>query len=256
MAFSTPTLEKYRKGDLVQYLNNVLEIITQEKATTLNISKQHNDLATTLTTFNETWQVNRGSELTPQIVALDNLRDTIYLGFKTTVDAWANYHYTEEKKNASFLISDKLKSYGTRIHSMRYQQETATLNAIINDMENELSQEVALLNLTDWITKLKEANTSFNEKYVERAKELSLEENGIITELRTTSITQFRALKAIFEARMAVAIADESDTVTEFTTLANQLSTLTEQYNDAVTRTAQTNDSATEEETTNETNES
>ncbi len=82
-----PKLENYRKGDLVQYFNNVLEIVTEDRAATLNITDQRKTLADVMERFNTSWQPSKGSELTPQIQQLDDERDSLFLGLKKTVDA-------------------------------------------------------------------------------------------------------------------------------------------------------------------------
>ncbi len=70
-----PLLEKYRKGDLVQYFNNVIEILTVERAEALKVAPQRETLNEVMTQFNQLWQPNKGSELTPQIEELDVERD-------------------------------------------------------------------------------------------------------------------------------------------------------------------------------------
>ncbi len=238
---TTPLLEKYRKGDLVQYLNNVLEILTEERATTLKVAPQRAALEEVMQRFNHSWQPNRGSELTPQIQELDVERDNLFMGLKLTVDAWALHHYDEAKKNAAFLLSDAIAAQGEEVHRMRYQQETATLNALLLELKEELTAEVSLLGLTEWITKLEQVNTLFNEKYVARAQALSSEQDGLVQQLRIEATQAFRELKTLFGARMAIAKVEADANMDTYETVANELSKLTEQYNDAVLRAIERN---------------
>ncbi len=228
-----PQLEMYRKGDLVQYFNNVLEIVTAERATALNIASQRKALADVMERFNASWQPNKGSELTPQIQQLDEERDSLFMGLKMTVDAWAMHHYDEEKKNASFLIADKIGASNDNIPRLRYQQETATLNALILDFTGELAKAISLLGLTQWVEKLQTVNTAFNEKYLERAKALSTEQEGVVLQLRIEASEAFRNLINIFEARMEIAKVERKD-VNAYETANNELNEITEQYNEAV----------------------
>ncbi len=232
----TPLLEKYRKGDLVQFLNNVLEILTEEQADTLKVAPQREALDEVMKRFNDSWHPERGSELTPQIQELDTERDTLFMGLKLTVDAWASYHYESGKRNAAFLIADKVESYGKDVQLVRYQQETAILNSLLEELETQLSNEVLLLGLTDWVAKLKTVNTQFNEKYVERTLAASTEQEGKVLELRKESTKVFRKLKSLFEARMEIAQAEESADLPAYESVENALSRLAEQYNDAVER--------------------
>ncbi|CAM1357843.1 DUF6261 family protein [Tenacibaculum xiamenense] len=248
MKITTPNLEKYRKGDLAQYFFNVLDIVTEERATTLQITDQRNALATIMTSFKMNWQQIKGSELTPQIAELDAQRDASYVGLKQTVDAWASNHFNENLKNAAFVISDKLATYGTKIQSLRYQEQTATLDAIINDLETDLIAEITSLELTQWVSHLKSLNNAFNEKYVLRAQDLSTEQEGLVAEIRMKAIEEFRVLKDIFVARGTIANVDNQSNAALFTTVLNEWNTLTDQYNTAVLRNYSSSSTETPEE--------
>lgn len=233
---TTPLLEKYRNGDFVQFMNNVLDIVTEDRATALHVAPQRVALLDVVQKLNTVWQPSVGSELTPQIAALDDQRDSVFTGLKLTADNWALNHYEEDKRNAAFLISDNIAAHGDRIVNLRYQQETATLSAIIHDLENQFAGQVALLGLTAWVSKLQELNRSFNDLYVARAQALSTEQIGLVAELRVEVTAVFRKLKELFEARMAIAEVEGAANLTDFQRVRNEWSTITEQYNDAVTR--------------------
>lgn len=239
----SPQLEKYRQGDIVQYMNNVLEIVSESRATDLELVPQRETLANTMQQYNALWQPHKGSELTPQIAELDQRRDELLMGLKTTVATWATYHYKAGFKNASFVIADLINSYGERLVKLRYQQETATITAIVNDLESTLKKEVTLLGLTDWVSELKATNIAFNQKYMERTLALSTEQEGVMASLRLQAIAAFRSLKALFLARKAVAEADTGTQVALFNTVAKEWQQLTEQYNQAVVRLASEKDS-------------
>ena len=233
---TTPNLEKFRQGDFVQYMNNVLEIITEARASLFNVSPQRGALKNATDALNDAWQPSLGSELTPEIVELDKQRDSVFSGFKVMVDNWATNHFVPEMRNAAFIISDNIAGHGDKITVMRYQQQTATINAILNDLNGELAPHVATLSVTDWIDRLTELNDSFNGRYVERAQAISGRQEGIINTMIQEVTQKFRDLKAIFEARFAVATADGSANISQFQQAENEWSTITDQYNQAVTR--------------------
>ncbi|SEB35761.1 hypothetical protein SAMN04489761_0090 [Tenacibaculum sp. MAR_2009_124] len=247
MKITTPNLEKYRKGDVVQYFNNVLEILTPERATNLQLENHRMALASTMASFIPNWQQSKGSELTPQIAELDAQRDASFVGLKLTVSAWASNHYNENLKNAAFLISDKIASYGADVQLLRYQEETATLSAIINDLETDLIAEVTSLELTQWVSHLKNLNNSFNEKYVARAQNLSVEQEGLVAEIRKRAVSEFKTLKNLFIARATIAQVDGLPNIGLFDTVANEWNTLTDQYNTAVLRSFNSNNTQVSE---------
>lgn len=237
---TTPLLEKYRNGDFIQYMNNVLDLVTEARAATLNLAPQRTALYNGMQEMNTLWQPARGSEITPQIAQLDTRRDSIFSGLKMTADAWAHHHYDDAQRNAAILIADNMAAHGHKIQDLRYQEETAVLNAILNDLENEYSDAVSLLGLAPWVSELRSVNTEFNDLYVARTQALSTQQTGAVETQRNQVTTDFRGLKTLFEARMAVAEVDGGANLSEFETVHNEWSTLSGAYNDAVTRYAHT----------------
>lgn len=76
---------------------------------------------------------------------------------------------------------------------------------------------------------------------MERNESISTEQSSIVEQLRGEATSAFHSLKSIFEARMAIAEADNAVNLPEYQTISNQWSTLTQQYNDAVTRNSGSN---------------
>lgn len=237
---TVPNLERYRQGDTIQYFSNVLSLIPEATAATLQVASQRTQLDTATKNLIEKWQPAVGSALTPEISALDTQRDMTFTGFKMTVDNWATNHYDPAWRQAAFIISDNIAGHGDKITVMRYQQQTATLNAIINDCLGDHATHVATLGLTAWVTQIKNLNDTFNSKYLERTSELAIVEPGIIAALVNEAIVAFRQLKSIFEARQAIALADADPLLTQYETVASEWNSLTQQYNDAVNRYADT----------------
>jgi hypothetical protein len=187
--------------------------------------------------LNEAFAPVKGSELTPAVAALDTDRDNLFNGLRNTITAWARYHYEPQKKAAAQKFDTIIKSYGPNISKLRYQQQTATLNGIINDFEAENNIiDLELLGLAAWTTLLKNTNNAFNTSYLDRTEELSEHQLGVVHELRELATAQYRVLQSIFNARAAVAATDGTPVASSFEETGNALNTLITQYNQAVTR--------------------
>lgn len=232
----TTLIEKYRNGDFIQYINNVLSIITEEKATALNLSNERTALQTSINTLTAIWMPTKKSKLTAQIAELDKRRDSLFAGLKSTIDSWSKHHYITEKRNAALAIVDVIANYGKDITSIRYQQETAILNAIIEHLQNELAPQVSVLELTEWVTTLQTANSEFNTLYISRAVEVSGNKKGAVETSRTEAIQDFRVFKNVFEARATIARIDTSANLGDFTTLTEHWNSITTYFNEAVTK--------------------
>ena len=233
---TAPFFEQYRQGDTIQYLNNLLTILTEERATELLLTTQRATLSADMDELNAAWQPASGSEMTPEIASLDAQRDTVFTGLKMTADAWGANHFDPAKRNAAYLIADNIAAHGDAIVRMRYQQQTATLASIVKDLTTTLAPQIALLGLGDWVATLQLLNNSFDQKYVQRAQSQANVQPGKVAELVTKAIGNFRALKAIFEARYAVATADGGENTDAYKALEQEWNSLTADYNDAVMR--------------------
>ena len=143
-------------------------------------------------------------------------------------------------QSAAFIVADNIAAHGNQISKMRYQQETATLNAIVHDCEGIHAGHITTMGLGAWVTQLKNINASFDTKYLARNAELATSEPGVVAELITQALAAFRALKSLFEARQSVAEADGDPLVAQYQSVAAQWNSLTNQYNDAMLRYADT----------------
>ena len=75
---NAPNFEKYRQGDAIQYLSNLLTILTDPLATTLNVANKRTALKNIGQELAGKWQPTQGNLLTPEISALDNERDRVF----------------------------------------------------------------------------------------------------------------------------------------------------------------------------------
>ena len=226
---TTANFQNYRKGDFYQFMVNVLDILTQDRATTLNVSSQRAALATEVQNFNNAYTPIIGSDITPQLASLDTQRDDALIGLKSVLEGYVKHH-EEGKRNAAFILLDLMKGYGNEINKHRYQLETATVSNLISDWQTLHADKLSLLSLTQWVQHLADTNTNFNTLYVSRTQQISGLETGTLEAIRAAAVDKYRDLRAHIEAHGLL-------TPTELNTQVQQeISSLALQYNDAVTR--------------------
>ena len=226
---ATANLEKYRNGDFIQFVNNVLQLLPENVATNLQVATQRAELQNLALQFQDAFKPVSGNELTPEIEALDKQRDEALTGIRYLLDAY-NHHYNDALRNSAFILLDVYKSYGDNIQRLRYQLETATVDALLNNWADSHQAHIDALQLNDWVAQLQTYNQQFNEKYISRTQQLAGVENGVMVSLREQATKAYRTLKAHIEAH---ALINPTATYTE--TMAH-ISALADQYNTAVTK--------------------
>lgn len=171
MKFITALFTLYRNGEFLQFMKNVLSIVTNYDLATLKLTERVTKLTEQTTELDNVFQPQRGEELTDELKELDARRDKALMGIKNYL---VSQTYREEVSivNAAEALLENYVSHDDRIDKLPYQQETAIANTMLKDWETKpvLSAAVTTLTLTDWVNLLKTLNETFDTTYVERAQ--------------------------------------------------------------------------------------
>lgn len=115
--------------------------------------------------------VIRKSTVTEAIAEADQRRDDLNSGLAHTVKG-ATSHFDAAKKKAAERLQVALDHYGN-INRKSYDEETAAINSLIDDLNKQYAADIATLGLEKWITELQSANNAFvalmQERYSEEA---------------------------------------------------------------------------------------
>lgn len=221
-------ITKLRNAEYLQYMKDYAAIINLNNPSQLDIDTKFSFFSTKITDLEALYKKSLASEKTQELLLLDERRDNAYNGIYYFLLGYS-YHFDENlKRNANLLLSNT-NLYGTGIARQNYQSETATLNNIIRDWENqpELANAVGLFNLTSWITELKTANDDFNAKYISRTQEYGDANPDTLKTKRDELNTAYYALRDRIDALHLLVETSPSP----YATVINQLNALTDQYN-------------------------
>ncbi|OED39852.1 hypothetical protein AB832_03820 [Flavobacteriaceae bacterium (ex Bugula neritina AB1)] len=241
---NTPYLNRYRNGEYLQYMKDVLQLVNDASLDTL--TTQVGALNPIVDNIDAAFQQSQGSTLTQEIINLDERRDRAIVGLRSTTDGYT-YHHDAATASAATALNTNIASHGARIQQLSYQEETATLDSIIADWEtdSELTAAVTTLNLSGWLAELKAANAAFTTKYLERVEETAANPSENIPQLRNDATVAYRALTEHIGAHATLGTADG------YNTLQDQISVLAGQYNQVVdNRTDGETEDTTETDTT------
>ncbi|MEY8860822.1 DUF6261 family protein [Tenacibaculum singaporense] len=239
---NSPYLNRYRNGEYLQYMKDILQLVNLQDVDALALTNPTNELTTIVNRIDSLYQQVQGSSLTQEIIALDTRRDKAITGIRTLVSAYTN-HFNEATISAAKALLATINTYGTDIARKSYQEQTAILDSISKDFETEpeLIQAISLLDIATWVAELKNANTEFSAKYIERVGETAASPENNIQELRTEASLTYRKLVLHIEAH---ATLSENEA---YPTLLNEIDVLAKQYNLVVDNRSKSSTPATEE---------
>ena len=190
-----PTFYKFKNLEIIQYLTQVLDMVNKVDINSLLLTEPVNALNVKLATLQEVYKQTQGSSITKELQEIDARRDNAIIGIRGVISSYL-YHYTPNVVIAAEQLLATIDKHGVGIARRTYNEQTGIINSILKDIEKEnvLTEAVTTLQLTTWINELKDANTVFNTKFVERVEETVVNPTVNFAGLRLEAITMFQGL--------------------------------------------------------------
>jgi len=224
--YTTLNYRRLKNRTFVQFFQHLLEIVKSGNPETLLVKEQYDELLPLVAVLFELTQADKGSEISEELVELDGKRDATWFGIDLQIQSFS-HHFDPAKQEAAIALENSLTPFGTGIARLKYVEETNTLGGIINKWENtaDLSAAIGLLGLTDWLNKLKDENTLFDNKFQARVNERADTPDVKSIELRKQIITANRELLAHLQAHTTLSTDGAYDTIN------NRINQLIDEYN-------------------------
>ena len=223
----TAYILRYRNSEFIQFQNDVINLINRQPSLKAALLTQLTNLQEPVQQMALIFKQQSGTPTTKTLEEADARRDRAIVGIRTLIKSYT-YHHQEDKATAANALLRSVDKHGTRISRLNYQSQTAVLDKIVYDWENnpDLQEFVKLLELQEWADELKEANRLFNELYLKRTVEYAKRMMAArMPELREAATLAYRTLLKHIEAHATL-------TPTEaYTTLLKRLNALIKQYN-------------------------
>lgn len=225
---NTIDLPKLRNAEYLQYMKDFAGIINLNDPATLQIDAKLAAFNAKTLELEELFKKALANDLTKVILALDERRDNAILGITSFLQGYS-YHYEADKKENAQKLLAKMAIYGSSIARQNYMAETATINNLIRDFEDqpELATAVTAFSLQPWIDELADANTQFNTEYLARTQEYGDANPDTIKSKREETNVTYYALRDRIDALHTLVETPPSP----YNTVINQLNALTDQYN-------------------------
>lgn len=243
----TVKIERLRNVEFISFGKDVARLLENAGVETLGIESA-------FTPFKEEWEslsdyflIQRGSELTDELVTLDNRRDDAIVGLIGLAESYLR-HFSLDKRQAGEKIMLVFSKYGKGIHRQNFMAETETIRNIVDDFENNPPAKAALtfLGVADWLVELNEANDAFNQVYLQRVSAEGTKPEGSLVEKRKPCLELYRRLVKVMEARETL------DPLPARASVISQINELIFKYNQLVMARLKTKSSEPEPEPGNE----
>ena len=171
MEISKVKLHDLRNEEHYSFHNETNNLVQRFTAEALGIQQFYPAYEAAFIAEGQVLDLMQKSLLTGPIADADTKRDLLFSGLKDTVKG-AEKHFNPEVAEAALRITAVLDNFGN-ISTKGYNEETAAIKSLVNDLENQHAADVATLGIADWVTELAARNTAFeallDERYTEEA---------------------------------------------------------------------------------------
>ena len=226
-------IERIKFGELwneeaFQFVSEVIFLIGQHTSVKTKIDADFQNLVNLKNQMDELLEVIKKSYITQEIVDADTQRDNTYNSFKAIVKAYST-HFDENRKKAACKLKIVFDHYG-ELAKEGYNQETASLYNIIQELNNNFANELNLLRLQEWVSKLDTDNKAFETLLRTRDKETSLLPKSSMVELRSQIYEAYKKMINLINALFLVTNEDD------FIPLINEFNACISRYNNVVNK--------------------
>ena len=214
-----------RNAELLKYANSSADLVDSNNPTILLVVPQLTALRSRIAEAEALFILPRESRYSPEIQALDTLRDNNFKGIHLLISVYMK-HYDPEVRAAATLLNKNIKLYGPEINKLNYQAETSVIDSMTKDWENkpELADAIVVLNLRDWSGEFKRNNIDFNTLYTQRTQEYGGRTQDKLKNKREEVAQAYRVLVENINARNTL------DETGMYTKVINEINALSNQY--------------------------
>ncbi|MDO5490569.1 MAG: DUF6261 family protein [Bacteroidaceae bacterium] len=195
------SVERLDNGSHFMFMNDVNTRIKTEA-----YLMQKESLASLVTALDKAVQkedeclkLSRKLFTTDQIKDLDDLRDSLYKGYKSIVEAYLEYPQPSEAEAAKYL-NQHIKDYNIDPRGNRQKESGLLLNLTADLQGSKYAGYVQTLHLTEYVAQLKLANDQLISATSTRTEERSQMTTGALAEAHLQTDAAYRSLVEMVNA--------------------------------------------------------
>lgn len=212
----TISLDRLNNGAHFLFISNICTRAKADTAVKNKVPALVTALEEALAQEDANLKLSQKSLLTDKIAEADDRRDTLYAGYKKTVNGFRGFP-TESIAEAAGILWQHIKDYGINPR-MQLDKESGLLTNFIADLEGKYAAQVTTLSLTPFVEKLREANDEVCSLTKERTEERMTRVVGALRTSRQASDTAYRNLVKMVNA---LALVEGEATYADFIDYVN-----------------------------------
>jgi hypothetical protein len=200
MKISKIDLSKLRNEEHFQLMTDVSRLIEIAGAETLEIPLLFPVFKGLLSKEDIALEIIRKNRLSESIADADAKRGSVYRGFVLLIKTY-NHSSIAAKVRAAQNIQVIIEHYGD-FRKKSYNEETASINNFLQDINDRCVADIAVLDAQDWITDLADANQTFDNLMNQRFDENAGREIVNMNKVRKEIITVYEQIVEHINASM------------------------------------------------------
>ncbi|MDR1561557.1 MAG: DUF6261 family protein, partial [Dysgonamonadaceae bacterium] len=139
------------------------------------------------------------SPYTEQLANTDKRLDRAIVGLSATIEADL-HHYNPLMVEAARKIALRLKAFRGEIENKPYEEESAAVKILLNDLQTTYSAEVGTLSLSGWVFEISDAQTTFEELFLKRDDEWASRPTEKLPDVRKRVNVIYRNMVELIDA--------------------------------------------------------
>lgn len=182
-----------RNVEFIGFGNDIIAIVDPNLAGIPNLDTAYLPFKTQWLALGDYFAQQRGSLLSDDINRLDERRDKALLGISAVCDGYLR-HFDAAKVGAAERILATMNKYGKSIHKQNLLAQTETVRNLVADFETDVlvKNALTLLDISDWVTEMKDANNAFHTTYLKRNEESIGKPEASLAYMRKPAIEAYR----------------------------------------------------------------
>ena len=165
-------ISRLRIGEQIEYLGLVADIVQKYDPKVMGVVSASEAYKAACLDLESRFKKTRNSPITSQMEEKDRQRDNDIICLRMVADAMTRYFEPEINTAAKLLVA-VIDQFGSSIYNMNYEEESAVIRNLINDLKSKqpLIDAVKKLNLKALVANLEKNNNEFRKLYKDRLEE-------------------------------------------------------------------------------------